>query len=151
DVDHVGQRGVAFDYNNNGFEQATGWAAAGQGILVYDPSGGNITNGSQLFGTSMMLANGSFSIGGFQGRAQFDSNSDGKIDANDPAWSALKVWVNSNAAPGSGQLLSLDQGGISSISLSKTTTNTTDAQGNEILATGSFTWSTGAAGQMADV
>lgn len=37
--------GAYFDYNNNGFRQATGWAAPGQGILVYDPSGGNITNG----------------------------------------------------------------------------------------------------------
>ncbi len=143
--------GVYFDYNNNGFEQATGWAAPGQGILVYDPSGGNITNGSELFGTSMQLADGTFAVNGFQALAQFDTNGDGKIDSNDSVWSALKVWVNSDGTPGSGQLLSLDQAGISSINLTNTVANITDSQGNQILATGSFNWSAGGSGQMADL
>jgi hypothetical protein len=80
--------GVYFDYNNNGFEQATGWVALGQGILVYDPSGGNVTNGSELFGTSMQLADGTFAVNGFQALAQFDANGDGKIDSSDAVWSA---------------------------------------------------------------
>ncbi len=46
-----------FDVNSTGFAETTRWAAPGQGILVYDPSGGAVTNGSALFGTSVKMAN----------------------------------------------------------------------------------------------
>ena len=37
-----------FDMANNGYAQHTAWAGAGNGVLVYDPSGGPVTQANQV-------------------------------------------------------------------------------------------------------
>gem|GEM_PF-1335178 len=85
--------GTHFDHDGNGFKELSGWVAEGDGILVFDRNiNESIDNGSELFGNFTPLANGMLAVNGFQALAQFDVNGDGKVDANDPIWSQLKVW-----------------------------------------------------------
>lgn len=151
-VQTVGQSaGAHFDYTGSGFAQATGWAAPQDGILVMPDANGRVTKGSELFGNNTVLPNGTLASNGFVALAALDSNHDGVIDAKDPAFSQLRLWVGGNGQPGSGQLLTLAQAGIQSLNLSYTTQNFTDANGNQIRQFGSYTLTNGTTRAMDDV
>ena len=147
--------GIQFDMNNDGFLETTGWVMSDDGFLALDRNGdGIINNGSELFGNSTMLQNGSLAANGFLALAEFDSNHDGKIDKKDSAWNSLRVWrdINQNGESDAGELFTMDQAGISSINLSYTNSNVVDAFGNEFRQVGSFVLSKGnTSRQMVDV
>ncbi|MFH1116139.1 MAG: hypothetical protein V1792_19685 [Pseudomonadota bacterium] len=95
--------GIYFDHDGDGFKELTGWVDAGDGILMLDVNGnGRLDDGSELFGDTMSLANGRPAASGFEALAQYDSNLDGIIDANDPIWSQLKVWQHDTYVPPEG-------------------------------------------------
>jgi hypothetical protein len=145
--------GVYYDYDGDGFAEATGWVSPDAGILVMDRNGnGVLDNGSELFGSLTPLPDGQPAADGFEALAALDGNHDGKIDAQDGAYSQLMVWANSGGEENwqAGQLFSLPQLGITSIDLNWTTVNTTDAQGNIELYAGSFQWNDGTTGLIAD-
>ena len=133
-----------FDLTNDGFARRTGWVGAGMGILTLDPNDAAITNITQLFGNA--------TTDGFQMLSKLDSNSDGKIDAKDSAFSSLRVWVDANrdATTQSGELFTLTQLGITSINLHTTRVNQTLA-GNTISTVSSYTLADGTTRQIADV
>ncbi|HMK34174.1 MAG TPA: hypothetical protein VK463_03835 [Desulfomonilaceae bacterium] len=86
-------RGVNFDFDRNGFQETTGWLAPGSGFLMLDKNGnGGLDDGGELFGDFTILPNGTRAGNGFQALAFYDTNGDGKIDANDPIWSKLRIW-----------------------------------------------------------
>ena len=90
--------GVYFDFNATGFAEASGWVSPGEDLLCMDRNGnGVIDNGSELFGSLTPLLNGQLAANGLQALAALDSNGDGKIDAQDPAYSQLRGWVDSNS------------------------------------------------------
>jgi hypothetical protein len=141
-----------FDMNGNGFSVQTGWVGQGNGLLVLDRDGdGQISNVSELFGGEA-TSGGPAAIGVAQ-LAKYDSNLDGVIDANDPIYSQLRIWVdaNGNGAVDPGELLTLQQAGITSINLAPTPQSGDLNAGNQIMATGSFTRADGSAGTFADV
>ncbi len=144
--------GVYFDLQNDGFQERTAWVAGQTGILVYDPGGGAITNGSQLFGTATSLSGG-YAIDGFAALSAQDSNSDGVINSSDTNWSNLYVWTdsNGNGVVDSGELKTLSASGVASVSLSTTNTDTTDANGNFIGKTATFNKTGGGTGEVADL
>jgi hypothetical protein len=85
-------RVTQFDMNSDGFAEMTGWADAHDGVLAMDRNGnGLIDDGGELFGDQTILRNGNRAANGFQALAELDSNRDGKIDANDPAFSQLRI------------------------------------------------------------
>jgi len=86
------------------------------------------------------------------GLLALDRNQDGVIDARDSDFAALRVWVdaNSDARSEAGELHSLGQLQISSLSLAAQLSAATD-QGNLILATSSYTRSDGSSAMLADV
>jgi hypothetical protein len=89
--------GVSFDLTGSGHKLNTGWITSSEGFLVYDPGhSGVINDGTQLFGTSTRLPNGTLAPNGFAALAAYDSNHDGVIDAKDASFSALAIWVDSN-------------------------------------------------------
>jgi len=105
-----------FDFDGKGTKIDVAWTAAGSGFLVYDPTDSNkLADGTQLFGTSMTLANGAKATDGFQALAALDSNGDGHINVQDAAFNHIKVWVGDLAT---GQMKTLSDLGITDISLS---------------------------------
>ncbi len=137
--------GIYFDHDNNGFAEKTGWVGNGDGMLVRDlNNNGIIDNGTELFGNNTVLKNGTKAANGFTALADLDSNGDGKIDANDAAYSQLKVLKD-------GQLLSLAEAGTKSINTAYTNQNSTDGNGNQHLQTGTFTKTDGTTAAVDDV
>jgi len=73
---------------------------------------------------------------------------DSRIDAQDPIWQHLRVWVDTdiNAKVSEGELFTLDQLGIQSINLDYTNSSHEDEHGNVHKQVGSFTWANGQTG-----
>ncbi|MCW2479667.1 S8 family serine peptidase [Candidatus Symbiopectobacterium sp. NZEC135] len=139
--------GVLFDTDNSGTLKRTGWADRHTGILVRDPGNGQITNASQMFseyyggeaGSHGLAGNKTFK-NGFAALASEDANKDGVIDARDPVWGKLRVWVDGthDAKVDAGELKTLAALGISNINIHATDKSEVRL-GNRITASGSFT------------
>ncbi|MET3135553.1 hypothetical protein AAKU55_005865 [Oxalobacteraceae bacterium GrIS 1.11] len=132
--------GTYFDMQNNGHKVQTGWATAGEGMLVYDPNNtGTVTQDSSL-------------VAGFGALSTLAKRSSGTLDAGNPLWNQLKVWVDQNgdATCQQGELKTFDQLGIASIKLDSTAEHV-DSKGNTILNDSSFTWKNGGTGDIAGV
>jgi hypothetical protein len=143
---------IQFDHDCNGFAELTGWVGPDDGLLVLDRNGnGQIDNGSELFGNNSGTGTGW--ANGFDALAEFDSNLDGSINASDTAFASLRVWkdANSNGFVDTNELLTLQQAGVGSLSLSYTDGTAVDAQGNSHLQLGSYTTTQGQTRQMTDV
>jgi hypothetical protein len=90
--------GVLFDFDGDGAKERLAWTAAGadDAWLVLDRDGnGTIDSGRELFGN---LTPQPFSSerNGFRALAVFDSNADGRLDAGDAVFPALRLWRDSN-------------------------------------------------------
>jgi hypothetical protein len=148
-VDH----GVLFDIANTGALNQTAWANANDGLLVRDINhDGVINNGAELFGNGTLLADGSHAANGFGALAQFDSNHDGKIDAQDAVFQELKVWrdTNGDGVSQANELLSMQELGIVSFNLSATQGSVME-NGNTLGMVSSYTTADGAVHDLADV
>lgn len=147
--------GAYFDHDASGFAESTGWVGADDGLLVLDRnSDGRISDGTELFGNQSLLPDGSKAENGFQALAQWDSNSDGRIDTNDAIWSQLQVWrdQNEDGYSQASELYSLSDFGILSLNTEYSNTSVfVDAQGNEHRQQGTFTRADGATGTVTDV
>ena len=146
--------GVNFDHAADGFAERSGWVAPGDGLLVWDRNAsGTIDSGRELFGSETLLPNGMKAINGFEALKAFDVNGDGVIDANDPVFAQLRVWVDAdtNARTGEGELLTLEEARVKSINLAYTNSNFVDAQGNAHRQVGSYTTTDGQTRAATDV
>ncbi len=75
-----------FDMANNGFEQKTAWAGAGNGVLVYDPGGGPVTHANQV---NFTLWDPSAKTGMQALEQVFDTNHDGVLNSSDADWDGI--------------------------------------------------------------
>jgi hypothetical protein len=117
---------VHFDYGNDGFAERTGWVAPTDGILVHDKNGnGLVDDAAELFGST--------NVDGFDVLALMDTNADGKINASDAKFSELRIWqdLNGNGAVDAGEMHTLVEMGITSISLARSKSTLT-INGNTI-------------------
>jgi hypothetical protein len=90
---------VSFDIRANGHPLTIGWTARDVDVafLALDRNGnGRVDDGSELFGNATPLDHGGRATNGFAALAQYDANGDGVVDAADPVWSRLLLWVDSN-------------------------------------------------------
>ncbi|WP_410209611.1 beta strand repeat-containing protein [Aquirhabdus sp.] len=129
-----------FDMQNNDQAVQTGWATAGEGMLVYNPTNpdGAVTQDSQL-------------VAGFSILQGMNSNHDSMFNNQDQAWKDMRVWVTDGTGNfNADQLHSLDQLGITSINLNSSHINQ-DNNGNTILDDSTFTWANGKTGDIAGV
>ena len=111
--------GVKFDLFADGDKVNTGWVSSGDGLLVLDRNhDGSIGDGSELFGSSTSLADGTKAIDGYVALRELDTNHDGVISSDDAAFADLQVWVdaNSDGVSSTGELKSLASLGIAKIS-----------------------------------
>ncbi len=145
--------GSYVDYRNTGFEEQSSWFSSNAGILVdvTNPSG-TLNNGFTILGTGTTNQNGNVQgQSGFTQLASMDTNHDGVINASDTDFNQIEIWVGSNGQAGSGQLETLAQAGITSISLNTSSVNTTDANGDKLVATSTVTYSNGTTGTLSDM
>ena len=128
-----------FDMQNNGQQVQTGWLTAGEGVLVYDPSGAPVTQDSQL-------------VGGFDALSKLAQTSDTTLDASNPLFDQLKVWVDptGDAQFKPQDLYTLQDLGITSISMTPQSESVA-SNGNTILDDATFTWKGGLTGDIAGV
>ncbi|WP_236341795.1 calcium-binding protein [Paenibacillus plantiphilus] len=146
--------GINFDHDNNGFAEKSAWVGKDDGLLIRDVNGnGIIDNGNELFGNNTLMKNGAKAANGFAALADIDDNRDGKIDANDAAYSQLRIWkdVNSDGVINNGEILTLTDAGVVSIGTGYSSSNMVDAQGNEHRQIGAFTKADGTTAAMHDV
>ncbi len=139
-----------FDMDANGAADDTGWVGKGDGFLVVDRNGdGRINDGSEL----SFLAENPDARSDLQALAVFDSNGDGIVSSADERFGELKVWVdgNDNGITDMGELKTLADHGIVSISLNGRSTNSSVKAGrNILLATSTFTRADGSVGSVGD-
>ena len=157
---------ITFDLMNNGKQERIGWIGQNAGLLALDVNGKNgIENGSELFGEYSVrvnesqkkgLADANF-IDGFSALAQYDSNFDGVIDAKDPVFKKLMVWVDKNhdGKSQASELKSLASLNIKAIELDFAKIGTVDKKklvnGNEIRLLGHYVMNDGKRYEIADV
>ena len=145
--------GIIFDIDADGSVDHTGWVGKNDGLLVRDLNGdGMINDATELFGEHTLLADGTKAQDGYAALAALDSNGDGLINAADDTFTELQVWVdaNSDGITQAGELLSLQQAGVSEITLTYQHSNI-DSNGNTIGMLGSYTNNSGEQQQMGDV
>ncbi|MGC0153739.1 beta strand repeat-containing protein [Chromobacterium vaccinii] len=149
-----------FDLDGSGNRQQIGWIAQGSGLLVYDPKGDTtLNNGTQLFGNSSKLPDGSYAVDGFQALAALDKDHSGHINGNNPEYANLRVWVGSPSGSGSalpaGKMMTLKELGIVDISLNKAETweNTggTGIGSNVETSYATVTWADGHTTRIGDI
>jgi hypothetical protein len=89
--------GVQFDISAVSLAVWVAWPVdTSAGWLALDRNrNGIIDNGAELFGDATPLMSGGLARNGYEALAQYDSNGDGRIDATDPVFSDLRLWLDS--------------------------------------------------------
>jgi uncharacterized repeat protein (TIGR01451 family) len=137
----------SFDLFGNGTAIKSGWISGSDGFLAIDKNGnGKVDDISELFGGNAKGA-------GFAQLAAYDSNGDGLVDAKDAHFADLRVWqdVNGNHQTDAGELMTLAQAGVSSLTVAHTDLPFVDAQDNLHLERSTATMASGASVSMTDV
>lgn len=138
--------GVRFDINATGQRVQVAWTRAGSDMafVVLDRNGnGSVDDGAELFGSATPLTGGSTAANGFIALTDLDVTSggpvDGRIDSRDPAYDSLRLWLdrNHNGVSEFGELLTLDEAGVTAIFTHYRESRRTDLNGNRYAFVGS--------------
>jgi hypothetical protein len=135
--------GVLFDIDADGTPEAIAWTEpnGNVGFLALDRNGnGTIDSGAELFGDSTILTDGARALNGFEALADLDANHDGRIDASDPAWQQLLLWLDTNhdGSSTAEEIVSIPSSGVSAISTDYQRSGKKDRFGNELRYKGEF-------------
>ena len=134
------------------FSMPVSWVNNEEGVLVELNQDGTVTSGQNFVGGP--------TGDGFAPLAAYDANGDGVVDQSDLASAAdadlpqLRIWVDSNGdgQAQAGELLTLAQAGVLSISLTETPASNSGAVANAtLLSTGSFIRADGTTGAIDDL
>jgi hypothetical protein len=111
----IGYSHVVMDVNGDGRKDLTAWTDATDGVLVWDKLGDGVVHDNSQYAFSQYGGNTDL-----QGLAvAFDSNQDGAFDSLDALFQQFAVWqdANQNGVSDAGEVKSLADLGVSSISL----------------------------------
>jgi trimeric autotransporter adhesin len=139
-------QGVSFDINGDGKTETVSWTAPQSGLLALDRNNdGTINSGNELFGDQHGA------VDGFAELAKFDGNNDGQITAGDSVYSKLGVWQdrNQNGVSDAGEVSSLKDLGIESISLSQTKSDSL-ISGNRVTGYSAYQTAGGTTGKVGE-
>ncbi len=103
---------ISFDIGNNGASVTTAWVGGGDALLGLDVNANGIIDS----GTGLALGDQGMALNPLR---TFDSNYDGRVDANDSQFGALLLWqdVDQDGVSSSGEVQSLGQAGIAALVL----------------------------------
>jgi len=138
-------RPAFFDYAADGTAELTGWVSADDGFLAWDRNeNGRIDNLGELFGGLV-----DFDVAAFRA---LDANSDGVIDAADPAFANLRVFrdFDQNGFGVGSEITSLAANGVSALSTAFTNVNEPN-QGNVVSLRGTYRTTAGETRALCDV
>jgi hypothetical protein len=125
--------GISFDIAGSGRPIKISWTAPGasNGFLALPGSDGLVHNGKELFGNFTPQPTTAHP-NGFLALAQYDASGDGVIDASDPIYSRLRLWIDANhdGISQPEELHTLPEMGVYSISLDYSLSMRTDEFGN---------------------
>lgn len=127
---------VSFDLDADGSRDRITWTARGNpsmAFLVLDRNmNGKIDNGAELFGDHTPLRGSRMAPNGFDALAQYDVNGDGQVDAKDPVWPRLALWVDADHDGMSRppELTTLSATNVVALEVKYRRTNRTDDDGN---------------------
>ncbi len=139
--------GHLFDITGNGTRVQTATAINGDGLLALDKNNnGIIDSGKELFGDQNGAANG------FQELGNYDSNSDGRIDAQDIIFNRLKLFrdFNKDGETDPGELSDLTSLGVKSLLLDPQESDEV-ANGNQVPLVSSFIREDNSHGRLGDL
>jgi Ca2+-binding RTX toxin-like protein len=142
----LSQSDIHFDLDADGFAQNTGWVSGDDGFLVRDIDGdGVIRDISELFGVP--------GSSGFAELALLDDNGDGVIDEADAAFAELLIWqdIDQDGRSGEGELKTLAEHGITSISVIGADLNTETPSGHLLRQQAEFTRADGSVGNVFEI
>lgn len=129
--------GVTFDINGAGRLYRMGWPGkSSQAWLVWDRNrNGIVDDGSEMFGNTMRLPDGTLRSDGFAALSYFDENRDRRIDRSDSVFSSIRLWFDRNrdATTDDGELLSLADARVTALGLDPARSDDRDRAGNRIL------------------
>lgn len=139
--------GVLFDAWGSGRRQLIAWPepADAAAWLVLDRNGnGVIDNGTELFGNSTRLADGSRAANGYIALSELDSNQDGQVDSADPGYTQVQGWIDSNrnGLTEAGELRTLAEIGLAGISTVARESRERDRWGNVYRLRSESIWTT---------
>ncbi len=142
---------VLFDHNADGIRTGTGWVKGDDAWLVLDRNGnGLIDSGRELFGVDTVLSgtpgiDAVYASTGFHALRTLDANADNVFNAQDAAFADVRLWrdLNQDGVSQAGELFTLTQQNIASISLNASTTNINLGNGNTVSGTAVVTRSNG--------
>nr|KIS32919.1 hypothetical protein TQ38_05310 [Novosphingobium sp. P6W] len=120
-----------FDMNGDGVADKAGWIEADDAFLALDRNGnGTIDDIKEI----SFVSDKQGAKTDLEGLAAFDTNANGLLDGGDARFVEFKLWFdrNSNGTTDAGELLSLAEAGITSITLQGTATGETAAAGKNI-------------------
>ena len=133
-----------YDIHGDGFRYHLSWVAPDDGLLAYDRDGdgwiserGEISFVDYVEGARTDL----------EGLRHFDTNGDNVLDSADGEWRKFKVWqdLDQDGESDPGELRSLDEAGIRSISLVSSGRVETRSDGTRILGHGTYVGTDGGA------
>ncbi len=123
----IGYSQIKMDLNADGMLDTTAWVAAQDGLLVHDIYGdGSVRENSQF---AFARHAGETDLQGLA--AQFDSNLDGVLNAQDAQFGEIAVWqdANQNGVADAGEVKHLADMGITAIQLNSDGVERTPAEG----------------------
>jgi Ca2+-binding RTX toxin-like protein len=152
----MGQTGAAYDFDDDGYLENSGWIGQGDGLLAYDVNLDGRIEGARELSLKMWAADAQTDFDGL--RLYFDSNKDGVFDSRDAEFAKFRIWrdANANGKVDEGELLSLEAAGIRAIDINSYTDQFDVAKikynfGNTIHGLAEFVRTDGTRGTVADV
>ncbi len=146
---------MVFDLDADSSLERMSALGSNAGILVIDlNANGIVDDGRELFGEKTLIKeSGLEAQNGFEALAQYDTNKDSVIDANDPVWKELRIWVdiNEDGKTDSGEVRTLEEQQVVKLALTYKKVSEFDAFGNEVQARSVFWDSSGRPSHLADI
>jgi hypothetical protein len=138
-----GDDAVTFDLDADGHPDSVTWTTplSDVAFVALDRNGNGIfDSGAELFGNHTPKQNGTIATNGFDALADFDENGDGEIDASDPIWPRLRLWIDQNhdGRASASEITTPAAVGVTSFGLDYHWTGRRDQNGNMLRYKGMF-------------